>query len=99
MSEPNSLHPPGTCHPICNDCVSRLILLQRQRTQQARKSIEVGQVWVMKVSNRLTKVKITDLTIGRGRNNRVLWRAHGLNIETGRPVMIKSIQKLRRLVS
>lgn len=65
------------------------------------KDVEIGGIYVTKVSNQLTRVKITG-TIDRrgyGANRRTSTHYLATNLATGRDVEIKSAAKLRRRVS
>lgn len=52
-----------------------------------KKDVKIGGVYVVKVSNKLAKVKILEKSLYGG------WE--GLNLDTGREVRIKSAQRLR----
>lgn len=56
-----------------------------------RQNVELGAVYVAKVSGRLCRVRIVRLSRYGG------WDAR--NLETGRPVRIKSARRLRRKTS
>ena len=70
-----------------------------------KRTYEVGQSWVMKVSNQLTVVRLTYIGVKPGyynpatrRSTPIRWQAEGVNTATGKKVHIKSTQKLRYLV-
>jgi hypothetical protein len=70
-------------------------------TKQAE--VRVGQVWLARVSGRMTTVRITNIRVVPGyRTGYVtrpsVWRADAINETTGKAVLIKSAQKLRKLV-
>jgi hypothetical protein len=59
-----------------------------------KRDVQVGRVYVAKISNRLVPVQL--IQAYRGYNGRTYWRA--LNLATGRTVRINSAAKLRREV-
>lgn len=59
--------------------------------------IEIGKVYIAKVSGRLCRVRVTSITKreGYGRT-KATTRYDATNLETGREITIKSAAKLRR---
>lgn len=53
--------------------------------------VEIGAVYIAKVSGKLARVQIIGITAYGG------W--YGLNLDTGRDVLIRGAQRLRRLVN
>lgn len=63
-----------------------------------KKDVEVGAIYVMKVSGALTHVRIDEVYVARGyKQDRTHWR--GTNLRTGREVMVRSAAKLRSKVT
>jgi len=59
-----------------------------------KSEVEIGATYLMKVSGKLTKVILTDSSTGY--NGRSRWG--GINLSTGRAVIVKSAAKLRSKV-
>ena len=61
---------------------------QKRETKMKKNEIEIGKVYIMKVSGKLTKVRLVSESPYGGWN--------GLNLETNREVRIRTAAKLRK---
>lgn len=62
-----------------------------------KNDVQVGQVYLMKVSNTEVPVLIVRAFQDRGKQNRTQWK--GRNLKTNREVTIKSAAKLRAYIA